>query len=667
MQREIGSRQKGKRALYRVFPLLLSLGFLASCTPLEPGVWKISGSDARLGDFSGFLEIRQGEGEALCAIRLATLDNPGLAADRDVELAWEGSLVNPQGNPAVLRFSLTRADFISRVDTWERTEADREPLQVEAEVRRGFGRGLRLVYRAPADPGFGIEETAAYVGPPGAEPLFASRRTIEATHAEPGPVLKALLFDFFEPYHALPAVQPYVDDPAFRRAVHFQVVEHTDFEYYRANPGRLRVVNKIVDPISLAETSVRANAFRALFHEKAAYYQQGLTERFVGPHGMVARGITPEGKELPDYDGALWTGVYALTQAIRYEMTGDPSALNDVRRTVRAILTLMDITGNPRAFARTLQLRQPELEPGWHHGTGEFAHLDWREKGNNDMAQGLLIALVAGWESLPGGEPLREEVAAHALNLLEQCEFMAEPSEECGGTGSGLGLPSLNPGAAYLLAGVTNQDPELLQAGRQWLSSPLFLAYASLLGGGPFYLWGVSDWSGNHLTVVSTLVLQRLLERTGFPVLDTLWHLASGRAWQILSTLECPLHAALAAGVGGLEDPAELDRARTQALWGLRSFPMPKHPYPVDHTIRGDFVLSPFPSLPWYMDWEVNPGRRSSLTAYGILESSVDSYRWNASLFDIGSGGIESLDVPGVDYLFLYWLARENGLIAAAE
>jgi hypothetical protein len=641
----------------------------AACTPLEPGTWKISGTDARLGAFSGLLEIRQGEGEALQALRVVTLKDLVSDDGREVEAAWTGSVEAADRNPGILRFSLTRADFIPRVSELERTEADGTPLAVEGKAAKALlGRDLRLSYAAVEDPGFGIEERAAYLGPPAADPLFVSERQVLPTHPEPGPVLKALLFKFFESYHALPEVQPYVEEPAFQKAVHDQIVDHTDFDYYRANPGRLRVVNKVADPISLAETSIRANAYRAFFHEKAERYQQEMTERFVGPHGMVVNSITAEGVEVPDHDAALWTGVYAYTEALRYQATGEPAALEDVRRTVRAILTLMDITGNPRAFARTLRLRQPELEPGWHHGTGSFAYLDWEEKGNNDMAQGLLIGMVAGWEVLPIGDALRDEVAAHALALLEQCEFMADPpDEECGSTGAGLGLPSLNPGAAWLLAGVTHNDPELLERGRQWLNDPLLLLYPMALGGGPFYVFGVSDWSGNHLTLVSTIVLQQLLERTPYRILSELWHRASGRAWQILSTLELPLHAALAAGLGVLEEPAEQEEARSQALWGLRSFPFPKHPYSVDHRIRADFVLSPFPSLPWYMDWETDPGRQSSLTGYGILETSVDSYRWNAGPFDIASAGIAGRDVPGGDFLFLYWLARSHGLIEAGD
>jgi hypothetical protein len=50
-------------------------------------------------------------------------------------------------------------------------------------------------------------------------------------------------------------------------------------DYYRANPERLRVVNKVVDAISLAETEVRANAFRA-----------SLAARCLAPSGRVEQG-----------------------------------------------------------------------------------------------------------------------------------------------------------------------------------------------------------------------------------------------------------------------------------------------------------------------------------------------------------------------------------------
>jgi hypothetical protein len=658
--------------------LVVSLVLAACAAPvehpsrIEPGLWSIRGSDAELGAFTGTLEIRQNPAGQLDVIRVISLEELVHPDGRVVDVVWTGRVESAAPDSATLRISLLRADFIPRLGDLVRTESDATPLEVVGAVDVGENRALSVTYSAAEDPGFAVTETGVLQGLPGDEPIFRSGRSVRATHREPDPISKALLFELFASYHELPAVEPFTDDPRFRRAVHFQVVERTDFDFYRANPDRLRVVNKVVDAISLAETEIRANAFRASFTDKAAFYQDGLTGEFVDATGMVLNGIGAAGRPLPDNSSALWTGVYTWTQALRFRTTGEEEALDNLRRSLRGLLILMDITRDPRTFARTLRPAGPPLTGPWRRGTGEFSHLDWMVGGNNDMSKGLLLGMIAGWEVLPENDPLRDEIRTHALDLLALCVFLEDLPPECEaddagpdlpGVGLNLDLPRVNPPAAKLLAGITNEDERLIAAGLAGLRRPLLFAYPDL-GGGPIYVFGISDWSGNHVTLTSTLVLQWLLGRTDDQELERKWIRASAIAWGILERLEHPLHAALAVAVGAFGDPARRAEALEQALWGLRSFPLPKHPHPVDLRIRSDFVMSPFPALPWRRDWETNPDRQQSIEARPMLEQVIDRYRWNAQHFQIGRSGLARRRVPGVDYLFLYWIARDGGLIS---
>jgi hypothetical protein len=43
-----------------------------------------------------------------------------------------------------------------------------------------------------------------------------------------------------------------------------------------------------------------------------------------------------------------------------------------------------------------------------------------------------------------------------------------------------------------------------------------------------------------------------------------------------------------------------------------------------------------------------------------------DHYRWNDNAFTI-SRHLGDKEVPGVDYLFLYWIARDTGVITAQD
>jgi hypothetical protein len=50
-----------------------------------------------------------------------------------------------------------------------------------------------------------------------------------------------------------------------------------------------------------------------------------------------------------------------------------------------------------------------------------------------------------------------------------------------------------------------------------------------------------------------------------------------------------------------------------------------------------------------------------------MLEQAVDSYRWNDAHFEVDFIGLGDRRVPGVDYLFLYWIARAGGLIEPSD
>lgn len=661
----------------------------------ETGIWRIYGSDRQLGRYVGKFELRENGDGTLQAIRVVKLRDLRHHDGRKVDLVWTGTAEKTGRRTLTGAFSLQRADFITEVDDLKRGPADAFPLTVNAKVRIGPFGILHITYFAPEDPNFRVKEFGIFRRMSAEQPIWQSARVEVETHDDLDPFLQAFFFGYpgslFESLHELPAVEPFTTDPRFQRAVHFKVVDRTDFDFYREQPNRLRVINKVVDAISLAETELTANAFRTLLADKAAFYQAELEDDLIGPTGMVLAAIGPDGEGVPENDSALWTGVYAYTQLLRYRATGELQAVDEIRRTLTALLILMDITGDPTTFARTLRLTGPPLDDRWVRGTGEFGDYDWLPGGNNDMGKGLLLGMIAGWEVSPENDPLLDAIAAHALDLLNLtvfdpqaqddddfadlaellavlCPLLDEPFPLCEllALQPGVAPPSANPGMALLLAGITNERSDLVEQGLIWMRQPLLFESPDL-GGGPFYLFGISDWSGNHLTLTTRVVLQWLLGQTNDAVLEEKWIQSAGVAWRILRRIESPLDAALALSIDALDDPIEVAEAREQAVWALRSFALPKHSYPVDHRIKGDFVLSPFPALPWKLDWTTNPGRQQSLIAYAQPTNAIGDYLWKNNRLTIDDSPPADHRQPGVDYLFAYWLARTGGIVSADD
>jgi hypothetical protein len=79
------------------------------------GIWRISGSDAQLGSYTGLLELREHSNDGtLEAIRTVHLENYSHQDGRGVDLVWTGTLAGTAEEGAQILISLTRADFITQ-------------------------------------------------------------------------------------------------------------------------------------------------------------------------------------------------------------------------------------------------------------------------------------------------------------------------------------------------------------------------------------------------------------------------------------------------------------------------------------------------------------------------------------------------------------------------
>src|SRR5262245_18391254 len=105
-------------------------------------------------------------------------------------------------------------------------------------------------------------------------------------------------------------------------------------------------------------------------------YSTALYNDDGGPAGYAANG-----------DGAVWSGMYAGSQALRWLVTKDPKALANYKRVVKGLMLLMDITDSSEEVVRTAHLfKEGEtLNHPWARGQGRFAHIKYIKGGNNDM------------------------------------------------------------------------------------------------------------------------------------------------------------------------------------------------------------------------------------------------------------------------------------------
>jgi hypothetical protein len=627
------------------------------------GVYAVTGEDERYGAYTGEAEIRD-TGNGIAVIHVQTWSDADFEGDQ-MALVWQGTLTKAS-EPYGVAVKLDRVGFMTSYGTETRdTDPDgNAPLEFTAFLARVDGATLTGTFAPASGPDeLSFTETWTRIGDPGADPIWKSERVAVPGHDPIDATEKASLFVTYKSYQDLPLVAPYKSRPEFQDAMHYWIEDPTDFEFSRDNPGTVRVIQKVVDTISLAEARIRNRAYSQTLADKEAVFEPDVPEHLVSATGMVCYydpALPAGSNQAPDGDSMLWTGVYAASQAMRYLETSDAEALDNVVTAIEGQLLCHDIAGTPGDFARTTRVHAADMT-GWNAGVGAYAAYDWLPGANNDMMKGYMVGFPWAYAALgkAGGQSaLIDRMVAVLDDLLDNNPLleMLDPPDPTN---------SISRGTALLVKYMMTGD--LGAYAEYQVCYPAISLWMVDLGNGAFYDYGTSDWSGNHLIIQGLLTLYMAADHAAGPLNNLAAHRSAYRDGlaQALSNMRhtrVGLYQLVAATLGNFTTPPpELE----EALWTLREFSAPKGSWAMDWTINPSFCMSPFPNLPWKGDWTTSD-RYQSLTVYPLFERPPDNYRWKSSAGSF-RGGASTWENPGVDYLFAYWFGRHYGVIAAGD
>lgn len=608
------------------------------------------------GDYSGILEIRWMTEPQRCQAQRIVNFQTFKYRDLSVQEIWNGQChFSAEKNTIDFEFRIQKRRFIKKLGESERDLS--QPQTQEISLSLPWPLPNQIQWGEYSDAIYNFEDTSTK------EPLFTDQRVVNPSHGPPGLLVGLIKKFIMTDYYGQPPFSKYEEDLSFKLGIHSFVSDQTHFDFYRQNPKVLRVLNVQLDEISLAEDYVRQIAFSQTLDAKEGKFRTNLIERHLDPSGMVEIAqLDNDGNvssRVSEGDSTLWTGIYVMTEAFRFWTTGDRQSLELIKNSVRGLITLVNITNDPKIFARTLKTIKPGenvvLSAGWHQGQGEYNHLLWLEGGNNDMFSGLIVGLLYGYLSLPDTEiALKNEIRNVSKRILNLDESN----------------PSDNKTLALGLSALVNNDEELKEKYR--LSHGNFITRLPTLGlTGALYVDGIADWSGINLQTVSLISALVIAEKLGqFDVVEALQK-------EMISNWRCHMKtrqpmvslAALAFArdrVERVQGPWKKTTAVQDVLWSLREVPYPRQSFPsveIDHSIRSDFVLSPLFSQPWKylkknppdVDWGLQ-----SLVNYPIFEANsfVDGFLWKAGAFNYKAAATSNFEQPGVDYLWIYWMAR---------
>lgn len=670
---------------------------ISSAISLNPGLYQISGTHSHLGPYNGYLLVKDSS-EVQRAISLQPLDSAqkkkiGLHEDQifSIEQLWEGN-----NTPKGALFQIRASNVLTTYNDFTATSDD---LSIETIV---LGR---------ADTSFHVKNDGTYVehytlisknDPAQKTPdLFPkdSRTRLDASGTS-GSILINLagwigINRAIREYRKLPQFDPYREREEFKNNSVFHIRDFTDLEFYRDQSSILRIRNKSLTPLSIAEALQRRAAFQPTLAEKAEFKKQ-QTLSVMNEFGIFEVGTADSNGRIvalqPQGDTALWFGVYIWALSLEHDVTQSTDSYQRLRNAIEGMNHLVEISPDPKLFARYIHkspANETVSDPNVRQGTGRYRDYKYDSRTNNDMVKGLLLSYVIAHKALKMEDRELKEKVSELVRRIQQLDPIRSKGS--------------NRAIAKGLDALWNSDTQSLAdfiAGSDSLTEKLS---EKLYIDSGFHIGGITNPSGIHLNLISQSTRYYLAEALIKKVKTD-----GQRMWPPIPNAEPPgvhyddptsrlqaIKRSAARNIQNLsarmqkahfsyldiasfavtKDPTLKPRA-VDGVWGLVEVPLVRS---VGH-LRGnlllqpDWMYSPWPFEPWKAikgPWMINreklktKNQQRGIFGYPAFECAAmgSTYLWVSDANDFPCGGDSSSISFSADYLWAYWLARSAGVI----
>ena len=648
-------------------------------------IYSSFGTHSLYGDYQSQTEIKVDQSQ-LKIIKIISYKNfkfENLA----IEEVWEGV---GQVNQDTLKvtFFLNKAEFLKSAEGFERTELmfkEKEEVHLETD---SLEIGSQLAFQRSNE---FFNEKIVSISESSNIPLWENLRKKTLSYGKESSLLikaavyflKKRVFDWF---HSDPLIKAWEHKEEYQSKMQYFITDLTDYNFYQKNPNKLRVVNKIPDRISLIESIQRRNAFAPSLEEKKNHFDKLMQKFHINELGLFSSAELDEKGNVKRYlfddDSALWTGMYVASEAMKYKITKDAKALMNIKRSLKGIMLLMDITNDPRNFARSAAIHDGSISINQKFHLYQVKNekpIVWSSVGNNDMFKGLIHSFIWSYLVLPENEKeLRNNLKKYMVRIADL------------DVGNHLQNKVPSYGLKALVTG-SKDDLQVFYNAHDMEQLPGLIFDVE----GSTHVGGIVDWSGVNLGMVSIisdlLIAKELIKK--FPEEDRLKDAYSKMQrvlmlqWKDLRTtkrhfLTIAAHTfAINEGFSiqhanewgdeltKLELKQEWKQAKEQALISLIEIPINRSSYDLtyDFSLKPDWSISWWPVLPWK-----SVKKRSEVTyhiqgaySYPLFESfgMGSTFIWKDQAFVYRGGSQKSIKAPGTDYLYTYWMARLGGLL----
>lgn len=399
--------------------------------------------------------------------------------------------------------------------------------------------------------------------------------------------------------------------------------------------------------------------------EKAAHFDEMAQKYYIreGYHTHVRLteygNIDSGSPAITDNDG-LWTGSYIAAEACRYAVTGDSEALENARKSLKALLKLSYITGIDGFPARAYRRPGEDLfgngDPEWHLTSDEKGELEWKGETSSDETSGHFFGLSYYYD-LCADEAEKEEITKVACaitdHILEHAYTLCDAD----------GLPTT----------WARWHPDLLNRDDMWRWERGINSYELLcmlkvcyhMSGDEKYMkeyrrlideehyalncarHKMEDAHSNHIDDhLGFLTAATLLRYEDDPKIRAYYLFGLKHHWEYERIERCPLFNIVYGAFTG--DCCDLETA----VESLEKLPLDFIEYPLCNEARADLV--------WDEGQEVYNGPRQLKEPLPYDEKPVNNF--DASPFAVTRGqGLTSHETT--IYLLPYWMGRYFGLL----
>ncbi|MBK7891516.1 MAG: hypothetical protein IPJ84_11970 [Bdellovibrionales bacterium] len=674
---------------------------VSSENSIAPGLYQISGTHSHLGPYNGYLLVKDSS-EVQRAISLHSLDSAqkrkiGLQKDQNfsIEQLWEGN-----NTPKGALFQIRASNVLTTYNDFTATSDD---LSIETIA---LGR---------ADTSFHVKNDGTYIehytlisknDPAQKTPdLFPkdSRTRLDASGTS-GSILINLagwigINRAIHEYRKLKQFDPYRDREEFKNNSVFHIKDFTDLEFYRDQSSKLRIRNKSLTPLSIAEALQRRAAFQPTLTEKAEFKKQ-QTLSVMNDFGIFEVGTADSNGRIvalqPQGDTALWFGVYIWALSLEHDVTQSADSYQRLRNAIEGMNHLVEISPDPKLFARYIHkspANEPVTDPYVRQGSGKYRDYKYDSRSNNDMVKGLLLGYVIAYKSLKAEDHELKQKTASLVRRIQQLDPIRKK------TG--------NNAAAKGLDALWNEDNESL---REYIANSDSLTSRvseKLYIDSGFHIGGMTNPSGIHLNLISQSIRYYLAEalikkaneagermfihrpatetapesdESPLPRLEAIKQSASNNIKNLSLRMQKAYFNYLNIAAYAITREPDLKQRAVDSVWGLIEVPLVRSVGQLrgDLQLQPDWMYSTWPFEPWTAlkgPWIINKEKLASknqqrgMLGYPMFECAAlgSTYLWVSDTSDFPCSGNPNIISFSADYLWAYWLARSADIISERD